>query len=285
MERDNFLKSTTRILAERVGYRCSNPNCRAYTVGPNEKENKSTSVGEAAHICAAAGGGARYDESMTSVQRSDISNGLWLCSNCSDLIDKDYENYSVQLLKKWKAEAELEMYQNIKGGKRSTAEKHEGSPYLEVDLRYNSSGRWNEGYSYKNPREVGENGEEVMIIGFDTDPIIYWKLDWEYSLFIYNNSSYPAYNIQVDQISNHQFSQISRLPKINNLQQMGKMELTAEYISRMEGIYKEADEYLKHRIPEALDGLQLQITYLDEKRETHTTLVTIKGQDVISQKV
>ena len=89
MERDNFLKSTTRILAERVGYRCSNPNCRAYTVGPNEKENKSTSIGEAAHICAAAVGGPRYDESMTSVQRSDISNGLWLCSNCSDLIDKD----------------------------------------------------------------------------------------------------------------------------------------------------------------------------------------------------
>lgn len=285
MERDNFLKSTTRILAERVGYRCSNPNCRAYTVGPNEKEDKSTSVGEAAHICAAAVGGPRYEESMTSVQRSDISNGLWLCSNCSDLIDKDYGNYSVPLLKKWKAEAELEMYQNIKGGKHPVAEKHEGSPYLEVDLRYNSSGRWNEGYSYKNPREVGENGEEVMIIGFDTDPIIYWKLDWEYSLFIYNNSSYPAYNIQVDQISNHQFSQISRLPKINNLQQMGKLELTAEYISRMEGIYKEADEYLKHRIPEALDGLQLQITYLDEKRENHTTLVTIKGQDVISQKV
>lgn len=56
MERDNFLKCTTRILAESVGYRCSNPNCRTDTVGPNEKENKSTSVGEAAHICDAAVG-------------------------------------------------------------------------------------------------------------------------------------------------------------------------------------------------------------------------------------
>jgi hypothetical protein len=49
---------------------------------------------------------------MSSVERSDITNRIWLCSSCSDLIDKDPGNYSIPLLKKWKAEAELEMYED-----------------------------------------------------------------------------------------------------------------------------------------------------------------------------
>lgn len=283
MERDNFRTSTVRILGERVGYRCSNPKCRAYTVGPNEKVDKSTRIGEAAHICAAAAGGPRYDEEMSSVQRSDITNGIWLCSNCSDLIDKDPENYSITLLKKWKAEAELEMYENIKGSS-PVSEKYGNSPFLEVDLRYNSSGRRNEGYSNNNPTEVGENGERIMVISFATEPVIYWRLDWEYSLFIYNNSSFPAFNINVEQISGQQFNRISKLPNINNLQQMGKLELSAQYIERMEGNHKEADEILKDRIPVSLDGLKLRISYLDEKRKEHATIMEIQGQNIVSNK-
>jgi hypothetical protein len=283
MERDNFLVSTVRILAERVGYRCSNPKCRAYTVGPNEKKDKSTRIGEAAHISAAAAGGPRYDEGMTSIQRSDISNGIWLCSSCSDLVDKDPENYDVELLRKWKVDAEFKMYENIKGSKR-VSEKYGVTPFLEIDLRYNSSGRWNEGYSNKNPIEKDENGQEVMVIGFATNPIVYWKLDWEYSLFIYNNSSFPAFNIKVEQISDQKFSAISELPKINNLEQMGKIELTAKFIDRIEGDHKEADAILISRIPGYLDGLKMRINYLDEKRQEHATIVTIQGQDVISEK-
>lgn len=283
MDRDNFSKSTVKILAERVGYRCSNPKCRAYTVGPNQQPNKSTKIGEAAHISAAAPGGPRYNPNITSVQRSDITNGIWLCSNCSDLIDKDPGSFGVPLLNTWKSEAEYEMYNLIKGA-ASDKGKYGGSPFLEVDLRYNSSGRWNEGYSYNNPTGLDENGKEVMIIGFDRDPIIHWKLDWEYSLFIYNSSSFPAFNIQVEQISESRFSQITDLPKINNLEQMGKIELSAQYLERMEGDHKQADEILKPRIPASLDGLRLRISYLDEQRNQHVTIVTIQGQDVISEK-
>ncbi len=55
--RDDFSRTTTDILAKRVGYLCSNPDCRNATIGANQKEYKSTSIGIAAHITAASPGG------------------------------------------------------------------------------------------------------------------------------------------------------------------------------------------------------------------------------------
>lgn len=81
-ERDNFSRNTTDILAKRVGYLCSNPDCRNATIGANEDSNKSTSIGIAAHITAASEGGPRYKSELEPEQRSDINNGIWLCSGC-----------------------------------------------------------------------------------------------------------------------------------------------------------------------------------------------------------
>ena len=87
--RDYFTNPAIDNLAKRVGYLCSNPNCRKLTIGANEQNDKSTSIGEAAHITAAAEGGPRYDPDLNPEQRRNINNGIWLCSNCADLIDKD----------------------------------------------------------------------------------------------------------------------------------------------------------------------------------------------------
>ena len=113
--RDNFTAKTKDTLAKRVGYLCSNPNCRKLTVGANEIEDKSTSVGVAAHITAASEGGPRYDGSLTKKQRIHINNGIWLCSNCATLIDKDPENYSTSLLRQWKSSAERESIERLEG--------------------------------------------------------------------------------------------------------------------------------------------------------------------------
>ncbi len=99
--RDDFPKNTKEILAKRVGYRCSNPNCRKMTIGPNTENDKATNVGVAAHIKAAAEGGKRYDVSQSSEDRCAIENGIWLCQTCSKLIDSD-DKYTVDLLLKWK---------------------------------------------------------------------------------------------------------------------------------------------------------------------------------------
>ena len=60
----------------------------------------------AAHICAAAQGGPRYDASMTPEERKSFENGIWLCQSCSKLIDTDITRYPKELLQSWKQLAE-----------------------------------------------------------------------------------------------------------------------------------------------------------------------------------
>lgn len=149
--RDDFSKPTTLLMAKRVGFLCSNPNCRQLTVGSNEIESKSTSIGIGAHIAAASKGGPRYDETMTPEQRSSISNGIWLCSNCAKLIDTDVNKYSANILKTWKQNAEDETRKKLNGELKNISV---GSPYLEVDLIRRCAGRSNKGYSDNNPIEI-----------------------------------------------------------------------------------------------------------------------------------
>ena len=104
--RDDFTLATKELLANRVGRRCSNPNCRKLTCGANSDPEKVTKIGVAAHICAAARGGPRYDASMTPEERKSFENGIWLCQSCSKLIDTDITRYPKELLQSWKQLAE-----------------------------------------------------------------------------------------------------------------------------------------------------------------------------------
>ena len=104
--RDDFSKDIKETLAKRVGFRCSNPNCRQATSGPQENSEKSINIGVAAHITAAANGGPRYDSTLNSEQRKNINNGIWLCQSCAKLVDSDEQRYTVEFLKKWKSISE-----------------------------------------------------------------------------------------------------------------------------------------------------------------------------------
>lgn len=104
--RDDFTEKIKRKLGDRVGWKCSNPDCGRPTRGPHTDPHKSVSIGVASHICAAASGGARYDEHMLPADRASIENGIWLCQSCSVMIDKDDKRYPISLLKQWKKDAE-----------------------------------------------------------------------------------------------------------------------------------------------------------------------------------
>lgn len=85
--RDDFTQATKDLLANRVGWKCSNPNCRKGTRGAAIEKEDIINIGVAAHITAASKGGPRYDESLTSHERKSYDNGIWLCQSCSKLID------------------------------------------------------------------------------------------------------------------------------------------------------------------------------------------------------
>lgn len=106
INRDNFSSSTKNLLAKRVGEKCSNPSCRKPTCAANEAPDKIINIGVAAHICAAAKGGPRYDENMTPEERKSPENGIWLCQSCSKLIDTDITRYTREVLINWKRVAE-----------------------------------------------------------------------------------------------------------------------------------------------------------------------------------
>ena len=75
--RDDFASATKELLANRVGRRCSNPACRKLTCRANSNPENITNIGVAAHICAAAQGGPRYDASITPEERKSFENGIW----------------------------------------------------------------------------------------------------------------------------------------------------------------------------------------------------------------
>lgn len=115
--RDDFSTDTIRRAAERVGYRCSFPGCRKATVGASmESTRKVSNIGVAAHICAAAKGGPRYDENMTPEKRKGIDNCIWLCQTHAKLIDTDEHTYTVELLRQWKDNAEREAAKALANG-------------------------------------------------------------------------------------------------------------------------------------------------------------------------
>lgn len=118
---DRFSGTTAGRAAKRAAYFCSNPVCRRLTIGPDSAdESKSISTGKASHIRAASEGGPRYDPNQSSAQRRSISNAIWLCGACADLIDKNQGgSYPVVQLENWKLDHEALIKQCLEGEKRA----------------------------------------------------------------------------------------------------------------------------------------------------------------------
>jgi len=113
--RDDFSQSVKDALAKRAGFLCSNPDCLVKLVSSGGDSDHSTiSLGVAAHICAAAPGGPRYDSEMSREERASIQNAIFLCPTCATLIDKNNgSDYPGELLRYWKSVRELNAKQEL----------------------------------------------------------------------------------------------------------------------------------------------------------------------------
>jgi hypothetical protein len=119
--RDDFYERVRRFVAARAGWHCSFAGCAKLTVGPSEEAPGAfASIGNAAHICAAAPGGPRYDASMTPEERAGFDNAIWLCSDHATLIDRDKVAYTADLLRKMKREHEAACARAVRGGSSAT---------------------------------------------------------------------------------------------------------------------------------------------------------------------
>ncbi len=77
--RHDFKESDKRLLAERVGFHCSNPSCGVATVGPSDIPTDKEYIGVAAHIYSASiDNGPRANPNLTEAERSSIENGIHL---------------------------------------------------------------------------------------------------------------------------------------------------------------------------------------------------------------
>lgn len=262
-KRHDFTAKTKEILAKRVGYICSNPKCKKHTIGPNEEPEKATNIGVAAHITAASPGGPRFDEELSQPERSHIKNGIWLCSSCSTLIDRDEEKFTIEILNEWKNKSEEEISSALEGKKVDGDE-----PFIEADLIWNFHGRVPNGYSRKN-LEVFEQPIQA-----GTDLYQHWSLRWNFRFTLHNNSEVPAFNISLNPISDQQFNYIEELPKINNIPPYQSTEVEAKFIKYFHGTSAEADRELQP-VPNDLNELIIDINYKDKKREDHHTYFKI----------
>src|SRR5271170_6143654 len=120
--REDFSPKTRNAVAARAGWHCSFEGCGRSLVGPSdESPEKFTNIGKAAHIAGAAPGpgSRRYDPSMTTEQRTNISNAIWLCGVHADLIDRDEATFTVQVLHQMKLAHEATQAEDVRTGSSS----------------------------------------------------------------------------------------------------------------------------------------------------------------------
>lgn len=131
--RDDFTECTRRKIGQRAGWLCSFPGCRVFTEGATSDDIGRMSVGTASHICAAAPGGPRYDEKMSTDERRSVTNGIWMCRNHGTAIDSPDSKFTTELLRTWKKDAETESRKRVlEGTARLVTEKFQDAGDLRV---------------------------------------------------------------------------------------------------------------------------------------------------------
>ncbi|MBS1677917.1 MAG: HNH endonuclease [Actinobacteria bacterium] len=85
---------------------CSHPNCNKKLVAQATEEDEARSIGKICHIVASSDDGPRGDPDFPTEKRDDPENLILLCGTHHDEIDVQPNTYSIETLRKWKADHE-----------------------------------------------------------------------------------------------------------------------------------------------------------------------------------
>lgn len=165
---------------------------------------------------------------------------------------------------------------DIKNVAEVIAIRSQNRPKIQMDLISHVVGRLPRGLSNKNPVDI-EGGRAVINIGAGIEPIMHWHINWRFEIRVYNNSSFPAFNVKIESIGESHFSSLEELRPVNNVKPFEFITLLATFSQNIESVHTEADELMKKKIPLGLDGLLLKITYLDEDENEYSSYMKIEG--------
>ena len=270
-QRDEFPIQIKRILAERVSYKCSNPNCQKSTIGPAEVAAKSVSIGVAAHITAASVGGPRYNPLLSSAERADINNGIWLCVSCSVLIDKDILRHNVELLEEWKSNAE----ERSRALLNKSASNSGRRPKVHCALIWKAAESVNLGYI------TNQINQEKFI---NDDIQIYCLAKWYYSFVIINNSSSPVFNVKIMQSGNYELKIKNTMSAFNNLAPLAEIKLDCqlETYYMILPVDRGIKDKIADRYPPELTSIKIELSYEDESEYKLKTIMTYIGGEPLN---
>lgn len=95
------------------GNRCARPQCRIELASEPNPASFRTVLGVIAHIKGEKPGSARYDSAQPDHERNDALNLIYICGTCHTLIDGDSLTYTVEILRKMKADHEAWVQQSL----------------------------------------------------------------------------------------------------------------------------------------------------------------------------
>ena len=114
--RAEFPRKVVKTLEARASSKCSFPTCDFATSGPGDREDQVAVTGKAAHIYSAGEAGPRGSGGLSFTERQQINNGIWLCAEHADQIDKNNgAAYPAEMLKTYKLMHEQKIKQE-RGG-------------------------------------------------------------------------------------------------------------------------------------------------------------------------
>jgi hypothetical protein len=106
-------ESTKRFLGIKSGNRCAKPGCNEPLVEPGTPLDTGVITGQVAHIVAQSDNGPRADPSMPLADRDAEPNLVLLCRKHHAIADAQENTYSIEEMRRWKAEHEALVEQQM----------------------------------------------------------------------------------------------------------------------------------------------------------------------------